>query len=186
MSTKFGPEPNPYQAPATTGGAPPAHASPGGIDRKFIKKFRQEIHAVGGFWIIIGALALGLAIAALASSDGPQFLFSPENAGLLAFICGLGTVWIVLGALACAKHMWAVKTALVLSYISLAGQVLSLSICAALLLIVVIVQAHRVIGWARQIRAAGLPLTIRPEQVGTEQAGAHQAFAPSLQPPAPR
>jgi hypothetical protein len=58
--------------------------------------------------------------------------------------------------------MWAVYTGLVLSYISLVGNLLQLNLCALAIVIAIIVQAHRVIGFASTIRAAGLPLDTQP------------------------
>ena len=58
--------------------------------------------------------------------------------------------------------MWAVYVALALSYLSMVGQILNLNICGGIIIILVILQAHRVIGWAKEMRAAGLPLTAKP------------------------
>jgi hypothetical protein len=58
--------------------------------------------------------------------------------------------------------MWAVYVALILTYLSLLGQVLRFNVCTIAILIAVILQAHRVIGWANRMRAAGVPLTAKP------------------------
>jgi hypothetical protein len=133
-----------------------------GVDRKMIRKFREQIHALGALWIIIGSLAGGIAIIALQGSPDYAARIGSEQQVVLFLIAGMGLVWFVLGVLTCLKHMWAVYVALVLSYLSLLGQVLNLNICGGIILILVILQAHRVIGWASQMRAAGIPLTAKP------------------------
>ncbi|GAC1449455.1 MAG: hypothetical protein NVSMB9_33330 [Isosphaeraceae bacterium] len=39
-------------------------------------------------------------------------------------------------------------------------------LCSIVITILVIVQAHRVIKWARQMQAAGVPLTTKPDEIG--------------------
>ena len=135
---------------------------PQDVDRKMIRKFREQIHALGALWIIIGSLAGAITIIALQGSLDLAARVGGEQQVVLFLIAGTGLVWFVLGVLTCLKQMWAVYVALVLSYLSLLGQVLNLNICGGIILILVILQAHRVIVWARQMRAAGVPLTAKP------------------------
>lgn len=156
---------NPYRSPqADLRGPVPQETAP--VDPMLIRKFRQQIIALGAVWIILGivgggamALALGGvdAFAAAADVDGPVAPLVMQIT--LAAVAVLGVVWVILGIFACLKQLWAVYTGLVLSYISLVGNVLTLNLCALVILIVIILQAHRVIGFAKRLRAAGVPLT---------------------------
>jgi hypothetical protein len=147
-------EPNPYAPPRTSAEAG-VHAVPAPVDRVMVKKFRDQILALGVLWIIIGTLAAGLGVFGLGrTSDAPV---------LLSIVVILGLAWIVIGVLACLKHMWAVYAGLVLSYLSLVGQLVNLNLNLGLLVVILVIfQAHRVIGWAKQMRAAGIPLTAKP------------------------
>jgi hypothetical protein len=42
------------------------------------------------------------------------------------------------------------------------GNAINLNLCGIVILIFVILQSHRVIKWAKQIRQAGLPLNAKP------------------------
>jgi hypothetical protein len=133
------------------------------VDRKLLRKFREQIHALGALWIIIGSLAGVLAVVTLQGNRDLAAGLGSDEQIVLILIAGMGLVWFVLGVLTCLKHMWAVYVALVLSYGSLVGQVFKLNLCGGIILVIVILQAHRVIGWSKQMRAAGMPLTAKPE-----------------------
>ena len=132
------------------------------VTRRTVRQFREQIHALGAFWIIIGALALGLAALAFNGNKDVEARIAGEYEVLVIILAVSGGLWLFLGIATCLKQMWAVYTALVLSYLSLISNAINLSICSLIILIVVILQAHRVIGWAGQMRAAGVPLTARP------------------------
>ena len=85
-----------------------------------------------------------------------------DEQAIFVVIAGMGFIWLALGLLTCLKQMWAVYVALVLSYMSLVSQVLNLNLSGSVILTFVVLQAHRVIGWANQMRAAGVPLTTLP------------------------
>ncbi|CAN5710634.1 hypothetical protein BH23PLA1_BH23PLA1_35820 [soil metagenome] len=162
MATSDPNEPNPYQAPEAHPGAIPDPGS-GGFNPEIEKKFRQQIVAVGGFWIIIGTLSAILTLViALGIAEIPGLEFEGDtNAPMMAFLIFsgfAGVTWIVLGVLTCLRKMWAVYAGLILSYVSLLMQFLNLNVCAIVLLIIVILQAHRVIGWANQLRAGNVPI----------------------------
>jgi hypothetical protein len=155
---------NPYQAPPSAAPLAPISAAANLQQLKMLKDFRSQIVALGAFWIIIGGLAVGLG--AFATS-----LLAGQNAApqTLAVMCGIlvvmGLAWVTLGVLACLKQMWAVYVGLVLSYLSVIGNLVNLNVCGLVILVVVIIQAHRVIGWAGQLTRAGIPLNTRPEQL---------------------
>lgn len=152
-------DPNPYASPT----APASSAFPdlsGGIDyrlQRTIRDFRSQIVALGVAWILMGTLVLGIVLFAITNQR--------QEGGVLLFAGGiavaLSVLWIILGTFTCLKHLWAVYTGLVLSYISLVGNLFSLNLCALLFVLAIIVQAHRVLGFAKQIRMAGLPLNTR-------------------------
>jgi hypothetical protein len=61
--------------------------------------------------------------------------------------------------------LWAVYVGLALSYLSALGNLVNLNLCGLAIVVVAIVQAHRVISFAGQLNRAGIPLTTRPEQL---------------------
>jgi len=156
---------NPYQSPPTAAPLAPVSSQANLQHLKMLKDFRSQIVALGAFWIIIGGLAAIMGIFAT------SFLITANDVApqTLAMMCGiivvLGLAWVTLGVLACLKQMWAVYVGLVLSYISLVGNLINLNICGLVILVVVIIQAHRVIGWAGQLTRARIPLNTRPEQL---------------------
>ena len=154
--------PNPYQPPAIDVGPPTTGAAATPAAARLVKDFRTQIHALGGFWIFIGCLALALA-AFLGGTVDPEE--SPAVA--MGILGGLGLVWLSLGVLTCYKQLWAVYVGLVLSYLSLIGNLITLNfnICGLVLLIAAIAQAHRVIGWAKQMTQMGIPLTTKPQSL---------------------
>ncbi len=154
---------NPYAPPSSEGGelAPGYHSSE--VDAETVKRFRREIQALGVFWGLIGLLILAIGLAIMWGGDLGGSVYGPPIAGIV--FLAIGVAWFTLGVLACLKHLWAVYVGLGLSYVSLVGNLVQLNVCGLVILAVVILQSHRVIGWARQMQRAGLPLTLRPEQV---------------------
>ncbi|HYH66491.1 MAG TPA: hypothetical protein VD866_17490 [Urbifossiella sp.] len=135
--------------------------APPPVNRKIIRKFREQIHALGAVWIILGGLAEGLVVVAqFVMKDAPRDI--PLDSPFWLFVAAVGLGWFMLGVCTCLKQMWAVYGGLILSYMSFAGQLMNLNICAGIIVLLVILQAHRVIGWARQMREAGVPLDARP------------------------
>lgn len=154
--------PNPYQPPAIDVGSLPTGAAATPAAYKLVKDFRTQIHALGAFWIFIGGLALALVAFAASLVDPGE---SP--ALFMGILGGLGLVWLALGVLTCCKQIWAVYVGLVLSYLSLIGNLVTLNfnLCSLILLIAAIAQAHRVISWARQMTHMGIPLTTKPQSL---------------------
>jgi hypothetical protein len=152
--------PNPYASPSGPASQPFADI-PGGIDYRLqqtIRNFRSQSLALGVAWIVLALLAIGLiafAVGTTASRGQSPLLIAT------AVVAGFGIIWITVGTFTCLKHLWAIYTGLVLSYISLVGNLLSFNLCAILILLAIIVQAHRVLGFAKQIQAAGLPLNAK-------------------------
>jgi hypothetical protein len=157
--------PNPYQTPTVAEpSAVPASALATPAAHKLLKDFRTQIHALGGFWIFIGGLAALIAVFVGARAPPSQ-----ELTVLVAIMAIASLIWIVLGVMTCHKQIWAVYTGLVLSYLSLIGNLLNVNVCGLIILLVVIVQAHRVLGWAKQLTRMGIPLTALPQSLPAPQ-----------------
>lgn len=152
-------DPNPYQSPQPSL-APLESQRP--IDRAMVKKFRDQIHALGALWIIMGGAAAVLATIALLGNREVALSLGHGQQIVLVVVALLSVCWLTVGFATCKKQMWGVYAGLALSYLSLLGQVLSFNICATVIVIIVILQAHRVIGWAKQMQAANLPLNTKP------------------------
>lgn len=152
MGSEFS-EQNPYQAPSVGG---VALESP----LLLLKKFRSQIHALGGFWIVVAVLN-GVAAAFIAGLPS-----TGEMEGLNFVIAGVlgvfALAWAMIGILTCLKKIPAVYIGLVLSYIALVTSVVNFSICPVLLYGAAILQAHRVIGWAKELKRTGIPLNAIP------------------------
>jgi hypothetical protein len=157
--------PNPYQSPQIE--MPMFAPAPAANLRlhKTLKDFRSQILALGVAWIILAGLALAAGV--LIGVIGEQ----PDDATpiVMAVVGVVGLLWGGLGVCACLKQMWAVYTGLVLSYLSVAGNLLQMNLCPIVILVLIIVQAHRVIGFAKELQRAGVPLTTRPEDLDVRQ-----------------
>lgn len=119
---------------------------------KDLKAFRDQLVALGALWIVIGLLsgAMGvyLATQAMGQTSGQE----PGGAAagivlwVLSFVnTGYGVASLVLGVLACMKRITALRVGLVLNYVILVIQVLALNFCGAAIMVVAILQAHRVL-----------------------------------------
>ncbi len=126
--------------------------------RTKLERFRKEIHGLGGFWIFIGAVALIVCVLVLAA-DAPNADMPPEA---LVILIPLTILWLVIGVCTCLKQMWAVYTGLVMSYLSLVSNILTqINGCAIIMLVVAIIQAHRVIKWAGEFKEMGVPINTK-------------------------
>jgi hypothetical protein len=131
------------------------------VNIKTIRDFRNQIHALGAVWIILGARPCYVAAsAANLFGDHP----SRGEGQLTVAICfgAVGALWLALGVLTCLKKLWAVYSDLGLSYLAALSQLVSGNVLIAVLFVLVILQAHRVIGWANRMQVANVPLTARP------------------------
>jgi tetratricopeptide (TPR) repeat protein len=144
---------------------------PRAIDPELIHSFRQQIHALGALWIILGAANVALAGLALGARGGLKDWFGTDDR-VFWIVAGLvGLFNCAIGVLTCLKRLWAVYVSLALGYLTLLQLVLTVltgrtnfgTILALGLIILVIRQGHRVIGWAKKMRTAGVPLTAKAQ-----------------------
>ena len=117
------------------------------------KTFRQQIIALGALWTVIGLLNAGLAVASFAG-------LMPEKAApavdlIAPFILAFGIIWIAVGVSTCLQIVPGLFVGLVFSYIFLVATVAQSQLCPAAVLLLAVLQAHRVLGLRKQIRAAG-------------------------------
>jgi hypothetical protein len=154
MSTNhpFAGDPNPYAPPALIEPAQPSAHSP--ELSRVIRDFRSQSLALGVGWVLFGAAALGWSV------------FLPDIGEWLQLIrltVGvIGGCWLVAGIATVAKQPWGVLLGLVISYLAVLASALTFNICLIVILIMFILQGHRVLGYAKQIQAAGLKLNVRP------------------------
>lgn len=146
-------------------------AGGGYADTETVRKFRREMHGVGGFWMFIGCLVLLVTVLA-ANAPPAQAEQVP-----VPILLGLTLLYFVIGTFVFLKHMWAVWVGLVFAYLSLVLNVIRIVsvmgagvqgpaaggfICGVifgfLILGAVIVQSHRCIKWAGELRRADVPL----------------------------
>lgn len=148
---------NPFEAPSEkyfVSGSTPHER------HEVLIKFRQQMTALGGLWTFFGVLSLVAVIALTVLSDP---IPNPELQSFLVAVLGSSSVlWLTVGIATCFKQMWAVYVGLGISYLGLLSSILQLNLCGLAILIVIIIQAHRVLGFAKQLRASGVPLDSKP------------------------
>ena len=155
---------NPYQAPAPVPVVTPSPQT--GAFAKLLKDFQSQIVALGAFWIIIGGVTVAIGLFATSMLAGELDQQALRIVGVI--VCAMGAVWMALGVFSCLKHMWAVYVGLGLSYLSVISNLFNFNLCGMIILVIVIIQAHRVISWAGQLKRAGIPLTARPGQLAIQ------------------
>jgi DNA-directed RNA polymerase subunit M/transcription elongation factor TFIIS len=146
----------------------------GRVDSELIRKFRREAHGVAGLWIVF-ALLFFLSALAWSASDNIRRM-NPDTASTVAAISVIiGVALMVAGICGALKQLWALYAGLILSYlltlllvigiINAAGQQPGGVVCPIVMLIALvfgIIQGHRVIGFANQLRRGGVSLTSLP------------------------
>lgn len=150
---------NPFEAP-TIDSRP--IGNPASEITLVLTKFRQQMTALGAVWIFFGCFGM--------AASGTM-LFAPRNMPLnqdvqlmvvMIALGILGVVWFGVGIATCLKKMWAVYVGLGISYLSLLGNLSSLNVCGLVIVILVIIQGHRVVGFSKTLLAAGVPLNSKP------------------------
>ncbi|HUE73781.1 MAG TPA: hypothetical protein VMP01_23075 [Pirellulaceae bacterium] len=167
MTSSDWPSINPYQAPAEV---PPPTADNSLTDelRSTLAAFRQQIHAIGGAWIVFGVFLLmfvpTVSLGASPSRDAYGNIREGNVVSLIAgiIVAALGIAWILAGIGTCWKSRPGAYVGLAISYFVLLGLLMIRDPCSSVILIIVLIQAHRVLRWAKQLTAAGIPLTAKP------------------------
>src|SRR5690349_5225587 len=104
---------NPYQAPTADPGVTDAVLA-AAIDPSVVKKFRDQIVALGAFWIIVSVLIGILTYYAFDRNGNRNGIGS-------ALLAAMSFMWLTLGIFTCMKRIWAVYIGLGISYLNLVG-----------------------------------------------------------------
>lgn len=156
------PSENPYQSPALLADEEAIVAEMAVKDRLLLRKCQQQMVGLGYFWIAIGFM--GLVITALfeppltAESD-PSLVPYVLSSLMLA----VSILHLVIGVLSCFKRLSAAYIGLILGYITAFATLLTLSLIPFLLVGIGLLLAHRVLRWAKELKARGIPLTTSAE-----------------------
>lgn len=139
-------------------------------DRKLqaLRRFRREIHVLAGVWILFGFVATAAgaigAILVLGAVDTPRDESLNPDSGILSLLLfASGVCWLTSGIASAWKKRWGVYLGLFFSYLGLAGNLLRFNLCPLLIMVTIIVQAHRVLKHGEQLIRAGIPLTDKPD-----------------------
>jgi len=134
--------------------------------RKTVRAYRSQWHILGAQWIIMGIVALGLAAAVIFNTYDEGDLVA-VLAPAIAIYTFIGAAWFLLGISTCRKQLGAAHAGLIISYLVLLLGIVTFNLCLIVIVLAAIVQAHRVLSWAKYIQQQGLPLTIRPQDIET-------------------
>jgi hypothetical protein len=133
--------------------------------RKTVRAYRAQWHILGATWIIMGIC--GFVISGFIVYHSLHELRGLRHDILAMILGGVSAGWFLLGIATCGKQLVAVHMGLVLSYLVLLLSVVTLSLCFLVILLPVIIQAHRVLSWAKYIQLQGLPIAIRVRDIET-------------------
>lgn len=160
---------NPYASPAAVDDELPLQTTDN--SRALLQQFRAQMHGLAVLWLLVGVLVSVLGLAFLSGellAIGETF-FRFEGIFVGLAILTAGALWLIAGLITLFKRLWAVYLGLVGSYVALALFVIAgiaWSEVATLVPImffgIAIVQSHRLIGWANDLRNRGIPLSARP------------------------
>lgn len=156
------PSENPYQPPAMLADEDANVADMAVKDRLLLQKCQQQMVALGLLWIVIGVLGLGITAIALISeaTSEPQ---GPLFYALISLLFATGILHMIAGVLSCFKQRSAVYLGLILGYPSAFANLLLLNLCPFLMLGIGLLLAHRILRWAKELQARGIPLTTSAE-----------------------
>ena len=141
------------------------------VDPELVKRFRREIHGLGGAWIFFGVMCMILAMVFPALGGANVRMDEEERVGAAVVFGLIALLWLTAGIGSCFKQLWALYFGLVVSYVSALGNLITMfsakipNPCALIIVVIIIVQAHRTIGWANKMKKARIALNTRPEQI---------------------
>lgn len=138
--------------------AEPERASPPAEDRELAKEFCDNCGTLGDIWIVSGLLlGAGGACNLVGTLDRGVMLWGSIATSLGATLCAMG-------GFVMTKRIWAVYLGLLFSYAVIFGLILRFpnpGVFFLLLLVLVTIQAHRVVRSAERLRARGILLNAR-------------------------
>ncbi len=153
------PEFNPFEAPEEDSRVienPPVEMT------LVLMKFRQQMKSLGRGWILFGGVGIVISgMTLLGLQDGSM----NQDTQLVMIMIAIGLISVVLfaaGIATCLMKLCAVYIGLGISYLGLLGSFSNFNIVPFLVLILVIIQAHRVIGYSKTLLTAGIPLDSKP------------------------
>jgi len=149
---------NPYQSPAVAEALQPTNA-------EILRTFRSLVFRLGVCWIGLGGVFAALLLVP-PPGDGPiAFIYSTMLGGL-----GLwGLVLLVLGVFILRINMWPIYIGSGFWCLSLVASAILFPICGVVLFVIgvpMVLMVHRTLQLANQLRAAGISLKARPNEVG--------------------
>jgi hypothetical protein len=132
--------------------------------QKLLKDFRSQSLALGVLWLILAAIIGGGAVALLLISWDTNEPRGTEAlpAILMAVSVLLGTAYALAGAGTLMKKPWGLYVGLTLSYLGLVVNLIRVNVCGLVIVVVILIQAHRVLKFMSLLRQAGIPLTSKP------------------------
>lgn len=124
---------------------------------KLVKDFRSQSLSLGVLWLIFGSFGLTLIGVAFAYGNP---IFDSKDPIFMAFIATVtlfAVAWVVSGVLAVRRQLVGVYVGLGLTYLLLIPNLYLMNLCGIVILLVVLLQSHRVIGFARKMRELNIP-----------------------------
>ena len=160
---------NPYEPPDLT--AKPAIESSRQPLRTVVQRFRKASRVLAGIAIFLACLA---GLDTFWPRSGVPAKIHHEILELPEIV--VSTVLFGLGVQVARKKMWAVRVLMIVAYaalgliaalwvITFGARFTAFAVIPAAVFGFVVVQCHRVIGHARTMTAAGIPLNVKPHQV---------------------
>lgn len=142
----------------------------GEVDARLVRKFRREVHGLGGFWMLISFICFSVGLVLV---NEPQIKLGGPRAFheiLVTLIFLQCAFCFFIGLFTFLKQLWALYAGLIFGYMGIGlslVQIVNGNICGVLIGLgfyaAVVIQTHRTINWARQMALDGIPLNARPE-----------------------
>lgn len=156
------PSENPYQSPAMPADDGEMVGEIAVKDRLLLRKCQQQMVVLGVLWVMTGLLGLGISAIVLiadTASEPQDFLFYAQVG--VAFATSI--VHLIVGVLTYFKQRSAVYLGLIMGYPTAFVNLLLLNLCPFSLLGIGLLLAHRVVRWAKELKARGIPLSASAE-----------------------
>ena len=152
---------NPYKSPAES--SAPIDLSDPEL-QVALKNFHTQIIALGASWMIIGGICACCFLVPVPGEGPSSFIV----AILFRSVAIWGLVAFVIGVFICLKKLLAVYVGLAFMLFTVVVNILPSPMCAIVLTVIGTLQAFlavRVVRWAARLRAAGISLKTKPEDL---------------------